>query len=99
MLKVILKTVLKIVVLPAILVLALVGVMLNAGIKLYCLISAFVFKVLGLCALIAACTSQWQSLLIIGIIIAVVLFIAFGASFIMAQIEICRDSLRGYLRA
>lgn len=56
-------------------------------------------KILALCALIAVCTSQWQPLLIIGIMIAIGIVIAYGASYIMAQIEICRDSLCGYLRA
>ena len=93
------KIILKVIALPLILILAIVGVILNAGIKLYCLASAFAFKLLGLCALIAVCTSQWKSLLMIGIMVACTLFIAFGASFVMAQIEICRDRLCSYMKA
>ena len=93
------KLIMKILVLPIVLVLAILGFVLNTGIKLYCLASAIAFKILALCALIAVCTSQWQPLMIIGIMVAVVLFIAYAASFIMAQIAICRDSLCGYFRA
>lgn len=93
------KMIFKIIALPLILILSVAGLLLNAGIKAYCLAAAIVFKVLGLCALIAVCTSQWQALITIGIMVAIVLLIAYGESFIMAQIEICRDGLCGYLRA
>lgn len=93
------KGILKILVLLVLLVLVIAGMIMNIGIKAYCFVSALALKILALCALIAVCTSQWQPLLIIGIMIAIGIFIAYGASFIMAQIEICRDSLCGYLRA
>ena len=54
------KMIFKIIALPLILILAVAGLLLNTGIKAYCLASAIVFKVLGLCALIAVCTSQWS---------------------------------------
>lgn len=94
-----LKIIVKILALPLILILSIAGFLINAAIKLYCLVSAVALKILAFCALIAVCTSQWQPLLIIGIMIAIGIGIAFCASFITAQIEICRDSLCGYLRA
>ena len=42
------KMIFKIIALPLILILAVAGLLLNAGIKAYCLASAIVFKVLGL---------------------------------------------------
>lgn len=93
------KGILKILVLPVLLVLVIAGMVMNIGIKVYCFASAIALKILALCALIAVCTSQWQPLMIIAIMIAIGIVIAYGASFIMAQIEICRDNLCGYLWA
>lgn len=92
------KVIIKISMLPAIIIFAALGGVLKVGIKVYCLVFSIVLKILSLCALIAVCTSQWQPLMIIGIMLAVVLFLAFEASFIVAKIEICRDNLCSYLR-
>ena len=89
----------RIVCLPLIAVLSLLILLMDLGMKLYCVAVSVFYTITGICFIIAVCTAQWNMVGIMTIFIGLQLIFAYGVAFMTAQVEVLRDRLKRFVFA
>ena len=89
----------KIICLPLIVLLSLLILLMNLGIKAYGIALSIFYLVLGICFIIAVCTAQWNTIGTMGIMLAVTFIISFFVALIVFGAEVLRDKLKGFVFA
>lgn len=89
----------KIICLPLIVLLSLLILFMNLGIKVYGIALSIFYLVLGICFIIAVCTAQWNTIGAMVIMLAVTFIISFTVASIIFGVEVLRDKLKGFVFA
>ena len=89
----------KIICLPLIVLLSLLILLMNLGIKVYGIALSLFYLVLGICFIIAVCTAQWNTIGVMAIMLAVIFIISFMVALMIFGVEVLRDKLKGFVFA
>ena len=89
----------KLISFPIIIILSFLIILMDLGMKLYCVAVSVFYTITGICFIIAVCTAQWNMVWIMTIFIGLSLIFAYGVAFMTAQVEVLRDRLKRFVFA
>ncbi len=93
------KIILKVLALPAILVLSILNFVMNIVLEVYSLGAGILFIVLGLCIIAAIAGGMWHNLIFLVCMVGAVILLSLAIGFVMGQIKVMRSELIGFLKA